>query len=125
MKKLLPVFALVFISMMVVFSCSGKNTITVKNQSGAELLDMVIMEAADDAEWQEENNLFGEGTLANGESVEIPKSAFPKPGVYAISFAAENGTEFYYLWDIDTRITGSVTVKPENKEEGVEDGAIE
>jgi hypothetical protein len=125
MKKLLPVFALVFVSMMVVFSCSGKNTITVKNESGTELIDMVIAEATEDAEWQEENNLFGDKTLVSGKSIEIPKTAFPKPGVYDLSFADANGTHFYYLWDVDTRITGSVTVTAEDREEGVDAEATE
>ena len=102
------------LTVIAVVSCESKPTITVTNLTGQAISDMIISAESNDSDW-EEADLFGGKTLKNGESIEINKTEFTKSENYDLSFAGEDGTD-YFIWSVNPEWTDSLTVEPDDTE---------
>ncbi len=106
---------------LVLVACGGDNAsaapapapakpgmLVVTNNTGEDLDEMDISASSEAEEW-EEINLFNGKVLKNGESIEIPVSAFTKNEKYDLAFSGEDHS--YFKLDVDVKNGGSVTVE--------------
>jgi hypothetical protein len=93
-----------------------EQVLVIVNDTGEDLNEMLISPSSEESDW-ERNNLFEGVVVKNGESVEIPLSVFTQDGAYDLTFTSVKGND-YYIWDVDVRGAGTITVTKDDLDTG-------
>ncbi len=115
------IIAIIAIALVAFVGCAKKtdgaakapvdNTkITIVNNTGSELNEMLISPVSNDSEWEETNYLEGK-TVKDGESFQVEKTIFAKAENYDLTFTSTDETpKDYFKMDVDVKNITSLTV---------------
>lgn len=92
---------------------TDKSMITITNNTGAELNELVISAASNENDWEETNHLDGK-TVKDGESFQIARSIFTAAESYDLAFSSTDDKSYFKL-GVDVKTVDALSVTKDDE----------
>ena len=117
-KNLISIVAIIAVALVAFVGCTkkadapaaqaDKSKITVTNNTGSVLDEMLISPASNEDDWEDTNYLEGK-TLKDGESFQIERAVFAKDENYDLTFTGTDDKNFFKM-DVDVKNVAALSV---------------